>query len=122
MDQMVRKYTVRSGTRRWPVAVFYNLIDISALNAHVLFQACTGVKERRSDFLVKLARELAQSHMAAKEVHMWQMQKGDVVAVPDSKVAENGINIFPLWSFFFTAPAPATLGFIPLEDAPIRGD
>uniref|UniRef100_A0AAR2K205 PiggyBac transposable element-derived protein domain-containing protein n=1 Tax=Pygocentrus nattereri TaxID=42514 RepID=A0AAR2K205_PYGNA len=36
MDQMVRKYTVRSGTRRWPVAVFYNLIDISALNAHVL--------------------------------------------------------------------------------------
>ncbi|KAL6458302.1 hypothetical protein MHYP_G00335330 [Metynnis hypsauchen] len=87
MDQMVRKYTVRSGTRRWPVAVFYNLIDISALNAHVLFQACTGVKERRSDFLVKLARELAQSHMAAKEVHMWQMQKGDVVAVPDEETS-----------------------------------
>ncbi|KAL6473223.1 hypothetical protein MHYP_G00194110 [Metynnis hypsauchen] len=75
MDQMVRKYTVRSGTRRWPVAVFYNLIDISALNAHVLFQACTGVKERRSDFLVKLARELAQSHMAAKEVHKENLQQ-----------------------------------------------
>ncbi|XP_024862460.1 uncharacterized protein LOC112450618 [Kryptolebias marmoratus] len=67
MDQMVRKYTVRSGTRRWPVAVFYNMIDIAALNAYVLFQACTGFKERRTDFLVKLARELAQSHMAAKE-------------------------------------------------------
>ncbi|KAL6491237.1 hypothetical protein MHYP_G00015820 [Metynnis hypsauchen] len=75
MDQMVRKYTVRSGTLRWPVAVFYNLIDISALNAHVLFQACTGVKERRSDFLVKLARELAQSHMAAKEVHKENLQQ-----------------------------------------------
>ncbi|KAL7854892.1 hypothetical protein SRHO_G00170820 [Serrasalmus rhombeus] len=46
MDQMVRKYT-----------------------------ACTGVKERRSDFLVKLAEELAQSHMAAKEVHKENLQQ-----------------------------------------------
>nr|XP_046234448.1 uncharacterized protein LOC124053391 [Scatophagus argus] len=27
MDQMVREYTVRAGTRRWPVAVFYNMIE-----------------------------------------------------------------------------------------------
>ncbi|KAM9487157.1 uncharacterized protein Hap1MRO34_007004 [Clarias gariepinus] len=36
MDQKVRQYTVRAGTRRWPVAVFYNLIDMAAMNAHVL--------------------------------------------------------------------------------------
>lgn len=59
MDQMVREYTVRRGTRRWPVAVFYNMIDMAALNAHVLYQACTGTQERRVDFLVELARELA---------------------------------------------------------------
>ncbi|XP_027856877.1 uncharacterized protein LOC114134454 [Xiphophorus couchianus] len=47
MDQMVREYSVRAGTRRWPVAVFYNMIDMAALNAHVLYQACTGVQERR---------------------------------------------------------------------------
>lgn len=29
-------YTVRAGTRHWPVAVFYNMIDMAALNAHVL--------------------------------------------------------------------------------------
>ena len=51
MDQMVREYTVRAGTRRWPVAVFYNMIDIAALNAHVLYHLCTGTKERRVDFL-----------------------------------------------------------------------
>ncbi|CAM4671636.1 unnamed protein product [Leuciscus chuanchicus] len=59
MDQMVREYTVRTGTRCWPVAVFYNMIDMAALNAHVLYQACTGRQERRVDFLVELARELA---------------------------------------------------------------
>uniref|UniRef100_A0A3Q4HYJ5 PiggyBac transposable element-derived protein domain-containing protein n=1 Tax=Neolamprologus brichardi TaxID=32507 RepID=A0A3Q4HYJ5_NEOBR len=63
MDQMVREYTVRRGTGRWPVAVFYNMIDMAALNAHVLYQACTGTKERRVDFLVELARELAHSHL-----------------------------------------------------------
>uniref|UniRef100_A0A3B5BKY0 PiggyBac transposable element-derived protein domain-containing protein n=1 Tax=Stegastes partitus TaxID=144197 RepID=A0A3B5BKY0_9TELE len=66
VDQMLREYTVRSVTRRWPVAVFYNMIDIAALNAHVLYQTCTGVQERRVDFLVELASELAQSHLEAK--------------------------------------------------------
>uniref|UniRef100_A0A672F7B2 PiggyBac transposable element-derived protein domain-containing protein n=2 Tax=Salarias fasciatus TaxID=181472 RepID=A0A672F7B2_SALFA len=67
MDQMVREYTVRSGTRRWPVAVFYNMVDIAALNAHILYEACTGVKERRIDFLMELASELAHSHVEAQK-------------------------------------------------------
>ncbi|KAL6481297.1 hypothetical protein MHYP_G00093770 [Metynnis hypsauchen] len=58
MDQMVQEYSMRAGTQRWPVTVFYNMIDMAALNAHVLYQACTGVQERRVDFLVELAREL----------------------------------------------------------------
>ncbi|XP_061738251.1 uncharacterized protein LOC133539923 [Nerophis ophidion] len=69
MDQMVREYTVRSGTRRWPVAVFYNMIDIAVLNAYVLYQACTGVKERRLDFLVELASELAESFVGVKKAN-----------------------------------------------------
>ncbi|XP_055365085.1 piggyBac transposable element-derived protein 4-like [Betta splendens] len=67
VDHMVREYTVRKGTRRWPVAVFYNMIDMAALNAHVLYQACTGTKERRVDFLAELAMELAHSYVAGKK-------------------------------------------------------
>ncbi|XP_057705991.1 piggyBac transposable element-derived protein 4-like [Corythoichthys intestinalis] len=67
MDQMVREYTVRSGTRRWPIAVFYNMIDMAALNAHIVYQACTGVQERRAEFLVHLAKELAKFHINAKK-------------------------------------------------------
>lgn len=67
MDQMLREYSVRAGTRRWPVAVFYNMIDMAALNAQVLYQACTGKQERRIDFLVELARELADSHVSEKK-------------------------------------------------------
>ncbi|CAI5677223.1 unnamed protein product [Oreochromis niloticus] len=73
MDQMVREYTVCRGTRRWPVAVFNNMIDMAALNAHVLYQACTGTQERRVDFLVEFARELANSHMAGKTARKEQL-------------------------------------------------
>ncbi|ROL48347.1 hypothetical protein DPX16_21833 [Anabarilius grahami] len=73
MDQMVREYTVRTGTWRWPVAVFYNMIDMAALNAHVLYQACIGRQERRVDFLVELGRELANSHMCAKKARKEQL-------------------------------------------------
>ena len=55
MDQMVQEYTVRTGARPWPVAVFYNMNDMAALNAHVLYQACNGRQDRRVDFLVELA-------------------------------------------------------------------
>uniref|UniRef100_A0AAV2KAC5 PiggyBac transposable element-derived protein domain-containing protein n=1 Tax=Knipowitschia caucasica TaxID=637954 RepID=A0AAV2KAC5_KNICA len=73
MEQMLREYSVRSGTRRWPVAVFYNMIDMAALNAHVLYQACTGKQERRVKFLVELARELAHCHVAAKKEQREEM-------------------------------------------------
>nr|XP_054592008.1 uncharacterized protein LOC129156801 [Nothobranchius furzeri] len=67
MDQMVREYSVRAGTQRWPVAVFYNMIDMAALNAHVLYQACIEVQERRVDFLVELAKELGDGHVSEKK-------------------------------------------------------
>ena len=73
MDQMVRQNTVRTGTRRWPVAVFYNMIDMAALNAHVLYQACTGRQERWVDFLVELAKELAHSYVGAKKAQKEQL-------------------------------------------------
>ncbi|CAJ1074181.1 hypothetical protein DPX16_22264 [Xyrichtys novacula] len=76
MDQIVWEYTVRTGTRCWPVPVFYNMIDMAALNAHVLYQARTGRQERRVYFLVELARELANSHVGAKKARkeelLWQ--------------------------------------------------
>ncbi|XP_037399722.1 uncharacterized protein LOC108434716 [Pygocentrus nattereri] len=68
MDQKVRAYTVRAGTRRWPVAVFYNLLDLAAMNAHDLYTACTGSTERRRVFLCALAEELRHRYLQEKEL------------------------------------------------------
>ena len=38
IDQMVQTYTCRRATRRWPFALFCNLLDIAALNAYTIFR------------------------------------------------------------------------------------
>ena len=38
LDQKVRHYTTYRETHRWPLAVFYNILDILAYNAYILFK------------------------------------------------------------------------------------
>ena len=38
VDQMARKYTVRTSTRRWPVQSFQNTLDLAAINAWVIYK------------------------------------------------------------------------------------
>lgn len=62
-DQMARNYSVKRKTRRWPMAVFSNMVDISALNAFIiylqLFPNELGTKSsKRRRFLMKLGMEL----------------------------------------------------------------
>ncbi|XP_028988190.1 uncharacterized protein LOC114844769 [Betta splendens] len=73
MAQMLRNHSVRAATRRWPVAVFYVMIDMAALNAHALYEACTGRKEGRADFLAELATELANPHVGEKRARKEQL-------------------------------------------------
>lgn len=65
VDQLVSQYTVKRKTNRWPRAVFANMIDISALNAYILW--CETNPEwnehklhKRRIFLQELGLELIQ--------------------------------------------------------------
>ncbi|XP_035222912.1 uncharacterized protein LOC118195693, partial [Stegodyphus dumicola] len=57
-DQMLRKYSTSSGSRRWPVHVFYNVLDIAALNAWILFKESLGTSISRREFILALVEEL----------------------------------------------------------------
>ena len=37
-DQMARQYSVKAGTHWWPIAVFYNILDLAGTNAFVLYK------------------------------------------------------------------------------------
>ena len=57
---MARKYTTKAASFRWPLQVFFNILDLAAINAWILYTECTGSKLSRKDFLFQLAKELAE--------------------------------------------------------------
>lgn len=65
LDQLVRCYSSKRKTNRWPFALFCNLLDIGAYNAFVLFLGVnpdfqSQTSHRRRIFLVDLATALLQ--------------------------------------------------------------
>ena len=66
-DQMVGEYTTKRQTRRWPLAVFFNMVDASALNAYIVFTSqnpdFANKPNARRTFLTSLAQEMVKPHM-----------------------------------------------------------
>ncbi|XP_068215848.1 uncharacterized protein [Palaemon carinicauda] len=50
LDQMAHNYSTRCPSRRWPVHVFYNILDLASINAWILYSEATGEKLSRHDF------------------------------------------------------------------------
>ena len=65
-DQMARQYTVKAGTQRWPVAVFYNILDLACINACVLYKKKTGDAISRRNFMFQRAIELREAYDQGK--------------------------------------------------------
>lgn len=63
LDQVVRTYSCRRKTRRWPFLMFANIVDIAAYNAYLLFlfvhpQYKNRSPHRRRQFLIELAKSM----------------------------------------------------------------
>ncbi|GLV40940.1 hypothetical protein CBL_08514 [Carabus blaptoides fortunei] len=60
-DKLCATYNVGRRTRRWPVAIFFHLINVCAINALVIYNfGNNGNPLNRREFLKKLGRELAE--------------------------------------------------------------
>ncbi|XP_066590647.1 uncharacterized protein [Prorops nasuta] len=77
LDQMARKYSVKASSRRWPLQVFYNILDLAAISAWILYKETTQVNISRKDFLFQLTEELRSKYreeventsIPMKEIH-----------------------------------------------------
>lgn len=65
MDQMVSGYTCKRGTNRWPLAIFFNMLDVAGLAAFVIHDKLGHVKrnDKRRVFLMELAEQLVIPYM-----------------------------------------------------------
>ena len=63
LDRMVRSYSTKRITRRWPLVLFYNMIDVSAINAFIIWQEIKHgngnvyIRQQRK-FLISLGKNL----------------------------------------------------------------
>ena len=72
VDQMVQTYTCKRQTLRWPLVLFYKLLDIAALNASTIFRQVhpdcqSGQGSRRRYFITDLATNLILPHMMTRQ-------------------------------------------------------
>ena len=72
VDQMVRNYSCKRMTRRWPTVLWHNMLDIAALNALTIFKALqpnymSGVTHVRRLFIKDLTKQLVMPFMIRRQ-------------------------------------------------------
>lgn len=64
MDQMVTRYTTHRRTQRWPLAMFFNILDVGALASYIIYYENNKMIRKKTNqrriFLRQLSEELAK--------------------------------------------------------------
>ncbi|GBP85250.1 PiggyBac transposable element-derived protein 4 [Eumeta japonica] len=67
VDQKCSVYSCSRRTHRWPMAVFFRIVDMSAWNNCVIHQNQTGIrKQTRLDYLKGLAEQLNENNLKTR--------------------------------------------------------
>lgn len=71
LDQLCEKYNVSRNTRRYPMVIFYDLLNITAINSLCLYKSNNWNKKvARSDFIEQLAWELIRPQIEFRSTIM----------------------------------------------------
>lgn len=94
LDEKCAKFSCSRRRRRWPMAIFFRLFDISTVNAYVLFNAYKdNPTQQRTDFLQDLAFQIVTSHLERRATNSYLSRKlkltiGDISGVKGSDTAQ----------------------------------
>ena len=58
---MARCHTCKSSSKRWSVAVFFDILDCACINSFIIYSLVTKTKLTRRQFLLELIKELLKS-------------------------------------------------------------
>lgn len=75
-DQMAKKYSTKAPSRRWPVQIFYNILDLAGINAWIIYKNITGKSISRLNFLMGLAESLRSQYHSVKNLDASQKTNG----------------------------------------------
>ena len=58
LDQMTRIYSVKAASRRWPIHVFYNIIELALINSWIVYKNVCKSSISRRKYIQKISEEL----------------------------------------------------------------
>ena len=64
---MLRTYSTKAASRRWPLATFFNLVDITALDTYIICADISISTCSRRDFLIKLGESLCSAERSRRQ-------------------------------------------------------
>lgn len=59
VDHMSKDYSVKYASRRWPVQVWSNILNLAGINSWILYKEAHNSSISRKNFLIKLIKEIA---------------------------------------------------------------
>ena len=69
LDQMVHYHICKSATRRWPVAVVFNIIECTCISAYIIYSEVTGQSLTRREFLLQLIKKMCGNPSMKSSLH-----------------------------------------------------
>lgn len=68
VDKMCVAYNVARNSRRWPLTVFFNLLNIAGINSQIIYTMNTDEKQTRRSFLLSISTEMIKPQIM-KRIH-----------------------------------------------------
>ncbi|XP_047132681.1 piggyBac transposable element-derived protein 4-like [Hydra vulgaris] len=87
LDSMCQQMSTKSGCRRWPLAVFFNILDLTGVNVRIIFKKVTQQKISRRRFLYTLSEQLREANI--------NHRKSQVAANSNTTIATNSNTQLP---------------------------
>lgn len=90
MDKMLSGYSCKRATNRWPLAIFYNMLDVTGLASYIIYKHLrpSTKSDQRRDFLLELAEQLTIPNMERRAANPM------VYGRPAIKAAMQKFNVF----------------------------
>lgn len=66
-DEMLKEYSSKAASRRWPLYVFFNMVDICCLNAFIIAKDTQLSQTSRRNFYFALSKQLCKAHIDRRQ-------------------------------------------------------
>ncbi|CAH2085721.1 unnamed protein product [Euphydryas editha] len=67
VDELCAAYDVSRNSKRWPMTVFYAIMNVAAINSVIIYRENNNSQINRSDFLRKLGLSMLEGHLCVRK-------------------------------------------------------